>query len=194
MLGACGTPPRRQIAEADRFSLSYGRATQPTTVVVKDQRPDEQKSPARFGGWLQLGDRALEPAPPEALAMALRDHAASRSTSQGVRTALTNGPIELRHFQVLAQNREVESSFRGIESQTIPGVLILDGLITSLLKATVGSSRVRVIISFDVGNVRFSSDESSVFTAAPEAEAPAKVLERALQPIYRRLEIAFGAR
>ncbi len=119
--------------------------------------------------------------------MALRDHAASRSTSQGVRTAIANGPIELRHFQVLAQNREVESSFRGIENQTVPGVLILDGLITSLLKATAGSSRVRVIISFDVGEVRFSSDESSVFTAAPEADAPAQVLERALDPLRQAL-------
>jgi hypothetical protein len=193
-LVACGTPPRLQIAETDRFSLSFGPSAQQTTLVVKDLRPDEQKLPARFGGWLQLGDLALEPSPSHALASALQEHASSRSSSNGVRAAIAKGPIELRHFQVLAQNRDVESRFRGLENQTIPGVLILDGLMTSLQKATVGSSKMRVVISFDVGEVRFSSDEFSVFSAAPGANAPAQVLEQALQPIYRRLEIAFGPR
>ena len=192
-LAACGSPPVLKINESDRFTLRAEKLLAPVSVSVADLRPEDQKRIARFGGYLQLGDKSLEPTPPDAIAWQLQSHVDSSGTSAGVRRAIQGNKVELRHFQVLAVNKEVESRFQGLENQTLPGVLVLDAMITSLLKSSVGSSRVRVLISIDVGDIRFSSDESMSFTASPGSDAPAKVLAKALQPIYRRLEIAYGA-
>ena len=193
-LGGCSTQPKLEVVSTDTFSLYVGSATEQMSVVVTDHRPEEQKIPARFGGWLQLGDSSLSPVPELALGKSLQDHISSRGTSVGVRRAITHNSVGLRHFQVLMVNREIESGFVGIEHQAVPAVLALDALVTSLLRSTIGSSRVRVVIAFDIGEIRFSSDEFLNFPAAPGSEAPARVLEKALQPIFRRLEIAFGAK
>jgi hypothetical protein len=193
-LAACGTPPRLDIREADQFVLFAGRIAAGPGITVKDERPEEQKISTRFGGWVQIGDASLLPQPAEAVARAINEYVERRSPSSGVRAALAANEVRVKHFQVLAVNQTIESSYRGLEAQTLPGVLIMDGLIASLRRSTVGSSKVRVILAVDVADFRFSSDESITFTASPGADAPALVLEKALEPIFRRFEIAFGPR
>ena len=190
-LASCGTPPKLVVSGNERFRLLSEQTPEVSSVRVVDDRPDEQRLLARFGGFVQLGDGLLSPSPPEAIARVLEAHVASSSTSDGVRRALRGGVVELKHFQVLAVNKEIENEYLGREAQTIPGVLILGSLITALQTATVGSSRIRVIISFDLGDYRFNTDETMTFTASPGDDAPAAVLSKAMKPVYRRLEIAF---
>jgi hypothetical protein len=191
---ACSAPPTWQVASesnSDVRLLQVGSsATGPVRVL--DARPAEQKVRTVVGGYVQFGDDMLSPSPATAIQIALDEHVAGWRASAQVKHALLSNEIQLQHFQVLAVNVEFQRRYSDVSQP--PGIAAVDALITDLLNSSVGATKVRVIVAFDLSSFRFSSDESKTFAGSPTADSIAQVLAAAMSPIFRRLDLAFQER
>lgn len=191
VVAGCESPVTRSATSESRLDYRLVRSgSLPTGAVhVVDARPPEQRARTVMGGYVQFGDGMLSPSPATALQLALEEHASGWRTSAQVKRALLSNEIQLQHFQVLAVSTELQRRYS--DTSQPPGPAAIESLIAGLLSSSVGLTKVRVILAFDVGNFRFSADESETFAGSPSADSPAQVFAAALSPIFRRLGLAF---
>jgi hypothetical protein len=192
LLSACADVPQPPLVVDEQivFQMFAGSRSPGQHVAVADARPAAEKVRTKIEGYVQLGDELLSHPPPVAVQIALEEHLAARGTSAGVKKALKEHQVVLQQFQVLAVNQQIDTAHA--DPRLLPGVAMIDLLVKTWVKSTTGVSRMRILVSFDLGDYRFTSEGAHEFGAMPGSESTAIVFRKAMQPIFRRLEIAFG--
>jgi hypothetical protein len=184
-LSGCASVSPVEISATQQYRLASETPASTPAFRVIDKRTADAKVEKKIEGGIYLGDQRIIPSPAEAVQQALHEYIIGDKSMKQRAAFLDGQSLELTKFEITFNERDLLAD---AQTQVLPGMILMDGLMRSIAQSTLGAATVRVRLSLNYKGIPVIGHGIAETTSSPGSLFTRNAFERAIalvaQAIY----------